>query len=246
MKILSIGNSFSQDAQSYLHRIANHDGVNLKTVNLYIGGCTLRQHYINMLEDNANYDFEFNGENTGIKVSIRQALASDNWDFITLQQASGYSVKYETFSPYIEALAKFVRKYCPHAKILIHQTWAYEAGSDKLKGLSDFSTPEEMMGSVRETYAKAAKEINADGIIPCGEAMLKATQMGIEKVHRDTFHASFGVGRYLLALCWYKTLTGADISNNTFNDLRAEVSEREREIAINAVNSIIKGEKSWK
>ena len=102
------------------------------------------------------------------------------------------------------------------------------------------------MGSVRETYAKAAKEINADGIIPCGEAMLKATQMGIEKVHRDTFHASFGVGRYLLALCWYKTLTGADISNNTFNDLRAEVSEREREIAIKAVNSIIKGEKSWK
>lgn len=99
MKVLSIGNSFSQDAQRYLHRLAKHEGVELKTVNLYIGGCSLQRHYINMLDDNAAYDFEFNGEQTGIKVSIRQALASDDWEFITLQQASHFSGKYETYLP---------------------------------------------------------------------------------------------------------------------------------------------------
>ncbi len=70
MKILSIGNSFSQDAQRYLHCLAKHDGTELKTVNLYIGGCPLRKHYLNMLDNNTAYDFEFNGEQTGIKVSI--------------------------------------------------------------------------------------------------------------------------------------------------------------------------------
>ena len=38
--------------------------------------------------DAADYDFEFNGVRTGIKVSIKQALQSDIWDVVTLQQAS--------------------------------------------------------------------------------------------------------------------------------------------------------------
>ncbi len=239
MKILSIGNSFSHDAQKYLYRLAKQEGVEMKTVNLYIGGCSLRTHYLNMLDDNAAYDFEFNGEKTGIKVSIRQALASDHWDFITLQQASHVSGSYETYSPYIEALAEFVRRYCPHSKILIHQTWAYEEESEKLKSLGVFETSEKMLSAICDSYAKAAQAIQADGIIPCGKAMMQAVKMGIEKIHRDTFHASKGAGRYLLALCWYKMLTGKDITNNSFNDFDVPVTDRERELVIKAVNSVM-------
>lgn len=36
MKILSIGNSFSQDAQRYLHETAKQDGSDLKTVNFSV------------------------------------------------------------------------------------------------------------------------------------------------------------------------------------------------------------------
>lgn len=239
MKILSIGNSFSQDAQRYLHRLAKQDGTKLKTVNLYIGGCSLQRHYLNMLDDNVAYDFEFNGEKTGIKISIRQALVSDDWDFITLQQASRFSGKYETYLPYIEALAEYVRKYCPHSKILLHQTWAYEENSEKLKALSVFASSKEMLSAVCDAYGKAAQSIKADGVIPCGEAMMQAVEMGIEKIHRDTFHASLGAGRYLLALCWYKFLTKKDISDNTFCDFDAPVTDSEREIVIKAVNSVV-------
>ncbi len=38
MYILSMGNSFSQDAQRYLHRIAAADGVEFYICNLFIGG----------------------------------------------------------------------------------------------------------------------------------------------------------------------------------------------------------------
>ena len=37
MKILSVGNSFSQDAHRWLHHIAGLSGVSMETVNLYIG-----------------------------------------------------------------------------------------------------------------------------------------------------------------------------------------------------------------
>ena len=238
MKILSIGNSFSQDAQRYLHRLALGEGVNLKAVNLYIGGCSLWRHYLNMLDDCVSYDFQFNGESTGIKVSIRQALVSDNWDYITLQQASHDSARFETYTPYIEALAEYVRKYCPHAKILIHQTWAYETGSSKLANQA-FATDGEMFAAIEQAYNKAAQLIAADGIIPAGAAMLKAAQTGIEQIHRDTYHASLGAGRYLLALCWFKFLTGKDITENTCNGFDVPVTEEERKIVIAAVNAVV-------
>ncbi len=61
MKILSIGNSFSQDAHRYLYEIAKKDGVDVKPVNLYIGGCSLRTHYINMLENKKHIPFGLTG-----------------------------------------------------------------------------------------------------------------------------------------------------------------------------------------
>ena len=241
MKILSIGNSFSQDAQRYLHRIALHEGMQMKTVNLYIGGCPLRTHYLNILDDKAAYDFQFNGESTGLKVSIRQVLASDNWDYITLQQASHDSANFDSYTPYLEEVADYVRMYCPKAKLLIHQTWAYETGSVKLANQERFATDAEMFAAVEDAYTKAFDLIEADGLIPAGKAMLTASQTGIEKIHRDTYHASLGAGRYLLGLCWFKYLTGKDITENDYNDFDVPVTEEERKIVIAAVNSAFGG-----
>lgn len=237
MIILSIGNSFSQDAQRYLYKLAKKEGDFFKTVNLCIAGCSLRTHYLNCLENNSNYFFEFNGENTGIKVSIKQALISDEWDVVTLQQASYHSAKFETYFPYVEYLAEYIKKYCPHAKIYIHQTWAYEEGSDRLKNVVGYEKAEEMYHDICVSYEKAAKLIHATGIIPSGKAMFNAIKMGMKEVHRDALHATLGAGRYLLALTWYKALTGKDITNNTFHEFDAEVSQEEREIVIKAVNS---------
>lgn len=239
MRILSIGNSFSNDAHRYLHSLAKYNGKNLTTVSLAIGGCTLRTHYLNMINDTATYSFVFNGESTEMKVSLREGLSALEWDVVTLQQASHLSANSETYFPYVEELAKYVKKYCPKAKILIHETWAYEEATERLFNVAKFRTSREMYESLRDAYAKAAEAIGADGIIPAGTAMINAYEMGIEKVHRDGFHARLGVGRYLLALCWFKYLTGKDISSDTFCDLDEEVTAEERAVAIAAVNSAI-------
>lgn len=245
MKILSIGNSFSCDAQRYLHRLAKKDGTQIKTVNLFIGGCSLRTHYLNILQDAPNYVLGFNGEETGIKVSIAQALASDDWDIVTLQQASNFSPKFETYSPYLESIADYVKKYCPNAKMLIHETWGYEDGSERLAKVG-YESEEQMYLDIADSYKKASKLIKADGMIPCGKAMLYATKFGVEKIRRDTFHASLGAGRYLLALTWYKKITGKDITNNDFDDFDVPVSKEEREAVIKAVNTVFEEETSNK
>ena len=236
MKILSIGNSFSQDAQRYLHNLAKFNGENIKSVNLYIGGCPLRTHYLNVLDDNKAYDFEFNGERTGIKVSIKEALVSDEWDYVTIQQASRFSFEFDSYIPYIDEVVAFVKKYAPKTKILIHQTWGYADGSQKLVSLEKFDTGKQMFLDVFDAYDMAYKHIKADGIIPSGKAMLHALEMGIGKIYRDGYHATLGAGRYLLALCWYKFLTGKDISNDKFNAFDEKITKKEREIVINAVN----------
>lgn len=238
MNILSIGNSFSQDAQRYLHRLAKADGELLRTANLYIGGCSLEKHYLNMLDDDKAYDFEFNGDGTGLKVSIREGLKSNSWDVITVQQASRFSADYQTWQPYLSALVDYVRKYCPHAKIYVHQTWAYEDQSVRLQD-ANFASDKDMLDKIVESCKKAQKDIKADGIMKSGEAMYELSKK-IGKVHRDGLHVSLGVGRYLLALTWYKTLTGKDITENAFNDFDEPVSTQDRKAVIETVNSIVK------
>ena len=240
MKILSIGNSFSQDAQTYLHRIAKTNGIDLYTVNLYFGGCTLQNHFDFMLSNESKYELEVNGVNTGKFINLKDALLSQNFDVITLQQASPKSFDYATYQPYLTDITAYVRQLCPTAKIYIHQTWMYEKDSGILKSLTPFTDPVDMLNAIIDSYDKAYKDINADGLIPCGVAMNNALNLGAKRVHRDGFHASLGLGRYLLALTWLKVLTGADITADTYNDLEEDLSANERSIAKQAVTMALK------
>lgn len=230
MDILSIGNSFSQDAQRYLHKIAKADKFNLNTFNLYIGGCPLSLHYRNMLSGQDKYTLEMNGESTGFNVSLKDALLNRDWDVVTIQQASHVSPYYETYQPYLNKTVEYIRECVPKAKIAIHQTWAYEQNSDKLNKMLGYSEHTDMFRDVREAYKKAFEDANADIIIPSGEIMQKLISAGIEKVHRDTFHLTYGIGRYAAGLLWYKVLTGNDIKDNTFSDFDEEISKDEIQI----------------
>ncbi|MCQ2770376.1 MAG: DUF4886 domain-containing protein [Clostridia bacterium] len=237
MNVLAIGNSFSQDATRYLHQIAKSEGDNFTVANLYIGGCELYRHYNNLINDNRAYSFEFNGEKTGIFVSIKQALRAQKWDIITLQQVSHKSPDYRTYHPYIDVLAAECRSACPNAKIFIHETWAYEEGSKRLCQELGYKRSIDMYKDIEKAYVKAANDIGADGIIPCGLTMKNLAEQGIV-VHRDTFHANLGFGRYALGLTWYAAITGKDVSKNKFCDLDEECDPKLLRTVRKTVNNI--------
>lgn len=239
MNILSIGNSFSQDAQRYLHQIAKVDGINLNTFNLYIGGCSLSFHYRNMISEQKMYTLEMNGENSGFKVSLKEALINRDWDIITIQQVSHQSPYYETYQPYLDKLVEYIRLCVPKTKIVLHQTWAYEQNSNRLNNELGYQNHTDMYNDIKKSYEKAANSINADFMIPSGELFQKLIESGIKKVHRDTFHASLGLGRYALGLLWYYVLTGNSISENTFDNFDEDVSKDEIEIVKTCIQEII-------
>lgn len=157
MNVLSIGNSFSQDAQRYIHNIARADGVSVNTFNLYIGGCSLSRHYRNMISEKPVYEIEMNGESTGFFISIKEALLNRDWDVITVQQVSQQAPYYETYQPYLDELVGYVRKCVPKAKIVIHQTWAYEQDSTRLNLELGYKNHTDMFNDVKSAYEKAEK-----------------------------------------------------------------------------------------
>ena len=153
-----------------------------------------------------------------------EALLNRDWDVITVQQVSQESPKYDTYQPYLDVLMEYIRRLVPKAKIAVHQTWAYEQGSKRLNEELKYCDYRQMLTDIVGAYQKAAEHIKADYMIPAGEVFGAMLENGIPKIHRDTFHASLGLGRYALGLTWYKVLTGNDIAENMFNDFDEEVS----------------------
>lgn len=238
MDILSIGNSFSQDAQRYLHRIAQRDDFTLNSFNLFIGGCSLQQHYRNMCSDEKTYTLEMNGESTDFLVSLKEALTNRPWDVITMQQVSQQSPDYHSFQPYLDELTDYVRRTVPNAKIAIHQTWAYHRDNHVMREHLGFADHHQMLSKVVEAYQEAAEHIGADYLIPSGEVMGALLKSGIQNVHRDMLHASNGLGRFALGLTWYTVLTGRSIENIALCRFDEEITPEEQAIAKACVTRI--------
>ena len=115
LRILAIGNSFSQDATHYLAGLAAADGTVMRVYNLYIGGCSLERHWTNIENDAADYPLEIDGASTERYVSVREALALEDWDVIVTQQASHDSGLPETYHPYLENMLAWLRERAPKA-----------------------------------------------------------------------------------------------------------------------------------
>ena len=225
MKILSIGNSFSQDAQHWLHHIAAAGGLELLAANLFIGGCSLERHAANFRDCRPDYDLEINGGPASRKISIEEALALDDWDIVTLQQASHDSGQPESYFPYIGLLAGEVRARAPQAQLWVHQTWAYELDSSHPAFARYGHNQSAMFHALESAYQQAASAIGAP-IIPCGSVIqrLRALQPfdyahGGRSLCRDGFHMDLLYGRYALAAVWYERLTGRDVRETAFTPL---------------------------
>lgn len=223
-KILVIGNSFGTDATRYVYGIARSAGKDVKIVNLYIGGCSLYRHYRNMLSGEKAYNYIIDGIETGIYVSLKEALLSDEWNCVVMQQCSPKSGEYDTYFPYLPELSAYVKKLAPEAKQYMQMTWTFEEGHKRF-GLTPFTTRAEMIPAVREAYTLAAAQIECKAVIPALDAMCKLYDEIGSETYRDGFHCSYGVARYMLGCMWFMTFFGVDIEGNTFRDFDEPVSE---------------------
>ena len=230
MKILAIGNSFSQDATALLNGMAAHRALETKVVNLFIGGCSLYTHWKNMISGAPDYAYELNGRYSGRQVSIREALREENWDVVTMQQASHDSGLPGTYFPHIAELSGYIRQYAPGAEQRIHQTWAYEMDSDHEAFALYGRSQTVMYGALKAAYASASETLGLK-LIPCGDVIQALRKLPIfdyanggQSLCRDGFHLHLVYGRYAAAATWYASVLKEDILLNDYRPPEADAA----------------------
>ena len=210
IKILAVGNSFSQDTTTFLRNMALADGVDLRVAYLYIGGCSLERHYDNITNGKQDYEFRYYTPERVFEispVSLDFGLEAADWDYVTVQQVSGKSGKYETFQPFAKELISHIRSKVPSAKLRLHMTWSYLENSPDLSD-NGYLSQADMYEKIKLAYAEFSKETDAAPIIPSGEAVQSARQsfMG-DTFNRDALHLN-DRGKILTGYVWYEHFTG--------------------------------------
>ena len=112
LRILTIGNSFTDSLTACFPQVTASAGCGLRLDRANFGGCELRRHwsYIEAeesLEDCRIYQ--------GGSRKLRQILAAEPWDVVTIQQAIHESWRPETFQTYADRIAAYVRRHEPVA-----------------------------------------------------------------------------------------------------------------------------------
>lgn len=249
MKLLSIGNSFSVDAQRWLYALAQENGIELQLGNLYIGGCSLQRHWKNIETDAADYTYYVNSAFEGCPMSIAAALALDTWDVITLQQASHVSGEPQSYIPYLTDIAAYVRAAQPQAKLYFHQTWAYEVDSDHPCFKTYNNDQGEMYRRLRDASMMATKLIDAE-LLPVG-TVIQALRRELPEfdypnggvsLNRDGFHLSQDYGRFAAAATWLYTLFGGPITAEGMEQYGFDTALLDR--ILETVKQTVDGEKT--
>ena len=223
IKILTIGNSFSEDAvEQHLHDIAKADGVKVIIGNMYIGGCSLERHLNNAKDNKAAYKYRkigLDGKKVETKsFTLQAALADEQWDYVSFQQNSGRSGLYDTWMASLPQLMKYVMTKVPKkAEMVIHQTWAYDKTS-KHKDFKNYNNDQDLMfNSILDAVNRVAKELGVKVIVPSGTAVQNArtTPLG-ECITRDGYHLHKTYGRYVAACTWYEKIFKKNVVGNTY------------------------------
>lgn len=223
LKVLCIGNSFSVDAvEQELLPLANACGVDLTVYNLYIGGCSLERHAMNMRGDSALYSCRLmrrthDGNALSFErlvtdsVSIAAVMSQEKWDVITMQQASHYSGQWSTYEPWLTELIDSVRQHiCCHTRLYWYMTWAYQQDATHPAFMPNYNADQAYMyDEICGCNRQVLKSGRFDSFIPGGAAIqaARATRLG-DTLCRDGYHLSYTCGRYLMACLWLEVLTG--------------------------------------
>lgn len=221
IKMLSIGNSFSQDALYYFRGIADEAGIDVDVWHMCIGGCSLERHYNNMMADLPEYNFLINGEKQPM-ARLSDVIEKEQFHIVTIQQVSSQAGLYSSYHPYIDGIVEYIRGHQPNAKLWWHKTWAYEIDSTH-PGFAPFCKNQEIMHTaITNVCERITKEMGFDGVIPSGDvicALRKTDEFNYPQepsLCRDGFHMHRLYGRYAVAATWFETLLGGNISESDF------------------------------
>ena len=235
IKILAIGNSFSEDVMRYMFDMLQQLGVNPSGITLmtaWISGGTLQQHAANIgVSSAANLErrvFTENGGQSGYDVtgqSLLSMIKEQPWDIITLQQQSTASglPDWENHWDGLDALIEYVNLHAtnPSMRLGWHMTWASPTGNwiygspPNLPYLNQIDMFTKICEAVQSQILTAPPKF--DFVIPTGTAFQNARSLSHfgDNLNNTLLPADIhanNLGSYIGAATWIAKITGLDIS----------------------------------
>lgn len=220
LKVLDIGNSFTNDATDLLPLIVESSGSDISNICLYKAirsNGRLKNWYDVWCDKDTAYTYRIEkvlgGLNANVSAGIgargdgslfRKLLADEQWDIIIIQP---YYMNWDIRDTggYIDEMLSILKMYQPNAVIgfyLVHTPWDYHPKNKEGSSYERWKLACSFMKRVQEKY-------RIDFIIPYGTAIenLRSSSLNNEfDLTRDGLHLSYGLGRYAAACCYYETL----------------------------------------
>lgn len=227
IRILAIGNSFSDNALKYLPALAKELGIEEIIVGkLYRGSCSIDRHWTDAQAGNSYERFDLNlGDGwvryTGSQATLDYALALYDWDIITMQQVSSTSGVPSSLGN-LQNLIDYVnaRKTNPNAKLYWHMTWAYSQFTTH-SGFANYDKDQMTMYNAIVNTTKECILTNDcfTGVIPAGTAVqnyrgndFKNETIETTYITTDGYHLK-NYSEVLAAMTWIRTLTGLSLDS---------------------------------
>lgn len=250
VKILFIGNSFSEDTSRYLYDIATSNGKNVVVAEAHIGGVGFADHMERINGNKADYRYvryDKTGRTTINKRTLGQLLRADDWDIVFMQQNSQNSGNHATFQPELNQLHHYVLsnvKNSTRVKVGLNGTWAY---ATTYRAFPSYAPNQLLMyDAITNAYKIELTKRSYDYYIPSGTAIQNARGSDVidrygKELTRDGIHLEESVGRYTAGLAAYKAIFG---SNNEKDDFFVQEQKTEEQVLLKryinaAVNAAI-------
>ena len=239
LKILTIGNSFSRDAMAYVYDIALAAGAEeVYLGDLYIGSCTVAKHLTNAKEDNGAYSYFTNESDKWVehtKHKMSDAIKSQNWDFISIQQNSKNSGVPEAYAD-LQELVNIVKSQAtnPKVEIVWHMTWACaESYTGSL--FANYQMSQEVMyNSIVDAVKKGVFPIeDITRVMPNGTVMqnIRSSYFG-DNICRDGLHMALPHGRILAGITIVASTIGIDYDTIDLTDVHSKLEEDEKFVRV--------------
>lgn len=226
LRILDIGNSYTEDVTAFLQQVAAANKVDIKPTCVYAavrGSASFKtwydcyydrdyatQYYIRRVFGGIEADAETRNFEPGDGTGFRRLLQQNKWDVIIIHQASTYAPYYEQWfgsgsGGYLGQLLALLKELQPQALIgtyLVHSYWSgYPANTEH----SSYDRWQLTANSV----AALMESGQCDIVIPYGTAIENLRQSSLNNEYdltRDGTHLELGLARYAAACCYYETL----------------------------------------
>ena len=234
-KLLVFGNSYSNDALTYLSEIFLSAGYDEIIVgNICDGGCNINNHWQNIddtlecfhpahadavaLDGTAGCSISINRSGkvvngANIRERYENTVSSYDWDAVTIQHGPKDVEKIDTYS-HLPDLIEFIKANLrsDKTKFLYHMIWKYNDNLPNEGQRTAFRYGTIL--DITKSFVLRHGEFE-DRVIPAATMRqnLISSYLTDGDISRDYGHMGLTLGRYALGLLWYCYLTGGSVSD---------------------------------